>query len=153
MLRAYRQELIRGHLEYKDYYFSLLDRLTKENNKDPFVLSAFAQKASSDGDLSKAVSLATQVIDQGSTSSYDYLLLDSLLTRTGNTAGSIELLKRAISVSPYEQSFYENLALRQFSSGNTAEGVATIQRGLELFPEDAVLREMREQAVARGLVH
>jgi tetratricopeptide (TPR) repeat protein len=153
LLRAYRQELIRGRLEYKDYYFSLLDRLTKENNKDPFVLSAIAQKASSDGDLSKAVSLATQVIDQGSTSSYDYLLLDSLLTRTGNTAGSIELLKRAISVSPYEQSFYENLALRQFSSGNTAEGVATIQRGLELFPEDAVLREMREQAVARGLVH
>ena len=153
LLRAYRQELIRGRLEYKDYYFSLLDRLTKENNKDPFVLSAIAQKASSDGDLSKAVSFATQVIDEGSTSSYDYLLLDSLLTRTGNTAGSIELLKRAISVSPYEQSFYENLALRQFSSGNTAEGVATIQRGLELFPEDTVLREMREQVVARGLVH
>jgi hypothetical protein len=153
LLRAYRQELIRGRLEYKDYYFSLLDRLTKENNKDPFVLSAIAQKASSGGNLSKAVSLASQIIDQGSTSSYDYLLLDSLLTRTGNTAGSIELLKRAISVSPYEQLFYESLALRQFSSGNTAEGVATIQRGLELFPEDAVLREMREQAVAQGLVH
>ena len=153
LLRAYRQELIRGHLEYKDYYFSLLDRLAKENNKDPFVLSAIAQKASSDGDLSKAVGFATQVIDEGSTSSYDYLLLDSLLTRTGNTAGSIALLKKAISISPYEQSFYENLAVRQFSSGNAAEGVATIRRGLELFPEDSVLREMQEQAVARGLVH
>ena len=138
-------------LNTKDYYFSLLDRLAKENNKDPFVLSAIAQKASSDGDLSKAAGFATQVIDEGSTSSYDYLLLDSLLTRTGNTAGSIVLLMKAISISPYEQSFYENLAVRQFSSGSTAEGVATIRRGLELFPEDSVLREMQEQAVARGL--
>ena len=54
---------------------------------------------------------------------------------------------------PYEQSLYENLAARQLSSGNTGDGVATIQRGLELFPEDSVLREMQEQAAARGLVH
>jgi hypothetical protein len=87
LLRAYRQELIRGHLEYKDYYFSLLDRLSKANSKDPFVLSAIAQKALSDGDLSKAVTYATRVIDQGSTSAYDYLLLDGLLARTGDTAG------------------------------------------------------------------
>ncbi len=153
LLRVYRQELIRGHLEYKDYYFSLLERLTNANNKDPFVLSAIAQKAQSDGDLSKAVSYATEVIDRGSTSAYDYLLLDSLLARTGNTAASIDLLKKGISISPYEQSFYENLAVRELSSGNTTEGVATIQRGLELFPEDSVLREMQEQAVARGLVH
>ena len=153
LLRAYRQELIRGHLEFKDYYFSLLDRLTKTNNKDPFVLSAIAQKALSDGDLSKAVAYATQVIDQGSTSAYDYLLLDGLLVRTGNAAGSIDLLKKGISIAPYEQAFYENLAARQLSSGDSAEGVATIRRGLELFPEDSVLREMEEQAVARGLVH
>ena len=155
LLRAYRQELIRGHLEYKDHYFSLLDRLTKAThmNKDPFVLSAIAQKALSDGALSKAVTYATRVIDQGSTLAYDYLLLDSLLARTGDTAASIALLKKGISISPYQQSFYENLAVRQLSSGDTAEGVATIQRGLELFPEDSVLRQMQEQAVARGLVH
>jgi tetratricopeptide (TPR) repeat protein len=153
LLRAYRQELIRGHLEFKDYYFSLLDRLTKTNNTDPFVLSAIAQKALSDGDLSKAVAYATQVIDQGSTSAYDYLLLDGLLVRTGNAAGSIDLLKRGISIAPYEQAFYENLAARQLSRGDSAEGVATIRRGLELFPEDSVLREMEEQAVARSLVH
>jgi Flp pilus assembly protein TadD len=153
LLRAYRQELIRGHLEYKDHYFSLLDRLTKANNKDSFVLSAIAQKAQSDGDLNQAVSYATQVIDQGSTSTYDYLLLDSLLARTGDIAGSINLLKKGISISPYEQSFYENLAVRQLSNGDTAGGVATIERGLELFPEDSVLRQMQEQAVAQGLVH
>jgi len=153
LLRAYRQELIRGHLEYKDYYFSLLDRLTNANHQDPFILSAIAQKALSDGDLSSAIAYATQVIDRGSTSTYDYLLLDSLLARAGNTAGSIDLLKKGLLIAPYEQSFYENLAVRQLSIGKTAEGVTTIQRGLELFPEDSVLRDMHDQATARGLVH
>ena len=153
LLRAYRQELIRRHLEYKDYYFSLLDRLTKANNQDPFVLSAIAQKALSDGDLIKAITYATQVIEQGSTSAYDYLLLDSLLARSGNTAASIALLEKGISIAPYEQSFYENLAVRELSTGNTVAGVATIRRGLELFPEDSVLRDMQQQAAAGGLVH
>jgi hypothetical protein len=158
LLRAYRQELIRGHLEYKDAYFSLLGRLTKDrlansSHQDPFVLSAIAQKALSDGDLSKAIANASQVIDRGSTSTYDYLLLDSLLARAGNTAASIDLLKKGISIAPYEPSFYETLAARQLSSGNTVEGMATIQRGMDLFPEDSVLRDMQVQAAARGLVH
>jgi hypothetical protein len=163
LLRAYRQELIRGHLEYQDPYFSLLGRLTKDrlrrdrlsnaNRQDPFVLSAFAQKALSDGDLSQAIAYASQVIDRGSTSTYDYLLLDSLLARAGNTAASIDLLKKGISIAPYEPSFYENLAARQLSSGNTVEGMATIQRGMDLFPENSVLRDMQAEAAARGLVH
>ena len=153
LLRAYRQELIRSHFEYKDYYFSLLDRLSKSNNKDPFVLSAIAQKASSDGDLDKAIAYATQVIDRGSTSAYDYLLLDGLLAQSGNMVASIALLKRGMSIAPYDRLFYERLAVRQLSNGNTGEGLATIQHGLELFPEDSVLRDMREQASARGLVH
>ncbi|HMH07802.1 MAG TPA: hypothetical protein VK579_14065, partial [Terriglobales bacterium] len=153
LLRAYRQELIRSHLEYKDHYFSLLDRLAKEHNQDRFVVSAIAQKALSDGDLHKAIAYASQVIDRGSTSAYDYLLLDRLLAREGNTTASIALLKKGISILPYEQSFYENLAVHQLSSGNAAEGVATIQRGLDLFPEDSVLRDMQKRAAARGLVH
>ena len=93
------------------------------------------------------------MIEQGSTSAYDYLLLDSLLARSGNTAASIALLEKGISIAPYEQSFYENLAVRELSTGNTEAGVATIRRGLELFPEDSVLRDMQQQAAAGGLVH
>ena len=50
------------------------------------MLSAIAQKASSDGDMNKAIAYATEVIDQGSTQTYDYLLLDGLLSRSGNLA-------------------------------------------------------------------
>ncbi len=151
-LQAYRKELVRSHLEYKDYYFSLLDHLAKENNKDPFVLSAIAQKASSDGDMSKAIAYAAKVIDQGSTQTYDYLLLDGLLARSGNLAGSITTLKKGLSIAPYDRLLYEGLAVRQLSNGDIADGLATLQRGLDLFPEDQVLRDLQDQAAARGLV-
>lgn len=151
LLRAYRQQLVRGHLEYKDYYFSLLDQLSKENNQDPFVLSAIAQKASSDGDLLRAIAYARRVIDQGSTTTNDYLLLDGLLARSGNLTASIDVLKKGLSIAPYDRFLYESLAARQLSSGNTADGLATLRRGLEIFPEDPLLRNMREQAAAMGL--
>ena len=150
LLHAYRQELIRGHLEFKDQYFALLDRLAKSGSKDPFVLSALAQKASSDGDLPKAVSYARQVIDGGSTSAYDYLLLDSLLSASGDPTSAIEVLQKGLLIAPYNNFLYENLAAREFSTGNTPAALETIKRGLELYPEDAVLRDMHDRA-ANGL--
>ncbi|MGH9538391.1 MAG: tetratricopeptide repeat protein, partial [Terriglobales bacterium] len=152
LLKAYRKELIRGHLEFKDYYFSLLDRLSKSGSTDPFVLSAMAQKAGSDGDLPKAVRFARQVIEQPSASDSDYLLLDGFLARSGNLAASIDLLKQAISVTPYSSALYESLAARQVSAGNAGDAVATIKHGLELFPEDAALRGMSQQISSDGLV-
>jgi Cytochrome c554 and c-prime len=152
LLQAYRKELVRSHLEYKDYYFSLLDQLSKANSQNPFVLSAIAQKASSDGDLNKAIAFASQVVDRGSTSTFDYLLLDRLQARAGNLAASIATLEHGMSIAPYDRLLYESLAVRQLSNGNISEGLATLQRGLELFPEDQVLRDTKEQATARGLM-
>jgi hypothetical protein len=152
LLRAYRKELVRSHLEYKDYYFSLLDQLAKANNKDPFVRSAIAQKASSDGDMKHAIAYATEVIDQGSTLTYDYLLLDGLLARSGNLPASIAILKKGINIAPYDRLLYESLTVRQLSNGDIADGLATLQRGLDLFPEDQVLRDLKDQARARGLM-
>jgi tetratricopeptide (TPR) repeat protein len=153
LLNAYRQEIIRSHLEYKDDYFSLLDRLSKSANKDPFVLSAMAQKAASDGDLPKAIDYARQVIDRGSGSVSDYLLLDIFLGRSGDLEGCIQVLEKGISVAPYSNFLYENLAIRQLSSGHVDDGLETLRKGLELFPEDSALQNMKQQAAARGLLH
>ena len=144
LLRAFRQELNRSHLEYKDYYFSLLDQLSKSNNKDPFVLSAMAQKASSDGDLDKAIAYAGQVINPGSTSTYDYLLLDGLLARSGNLTARIDTLKAPPLREPGSPPTFK----RKYRGG----GLQTIRRGLELFREDPALRDVKNKAKARGLV-
>jgi len=63
LLRTYRQELIRGHLSIRTTIFPF-SRLTNATTKTRFILSAIAQKALSDGDLSSAIAYATQVIDR-----------------------------------------------------------------------------------------
>jgi hypothetical protein len=151
LLKAYRRELIGSHLQFKDYYFALLDRLAKAGNRDPFVVSALAQKALSDGDMAHAVSYARAVVNMGSTSANDYLLLDEVLAKSGDLAGSIQALKQGISIAPYSNFLYQRLALRQFSAGQSAAALDTIQHGLELHPEDSVLRSMREEALSSGL--
>ena len=153
LLRAYRQELIRSHLEFKDYYFDLLEKLRRAGNKDPFVLSALAQKASSDGDLKQAIAYAAQVVDQGSISSYDYLLLDGLYLRSGDIPASIEVLKKGLTIAPYNNVLYQNLVIRQFTAGNIEDGLGTLKKGLMLFPEDSGLREIRDRAITAGLLH
>jgi predicted CXXCH cytochrome family protein len=151
LLKAYRRELIGSHLQFKDYYFALLDRLAKAHNQDPFVLSALAQKALSDGDTEKAVSYARAVVNLGSTSANDYLLLDQVLVKSEDLADSIQALNKGISVAPYSNFLYQRLAIRQFSAGESARALDTLQRGLELHPEDSVLRRMREEALRSGL--
>jgi tetratricopeptide (TPR) repeat protein len=151
LLKAYRQELVRSHLEFKDSYFALMDRLSKSGSKDPFVLSAMAQKAGSDGDLPTAIRYARQVIEQASASDSDYLLLDGFLARSGNPEASIDALKQAIAITPYSNALYESMAARQMAAGKMSDGLATIKRGLELFPEDAALRELEQQTSAGGL--
>lgn len=153
LLRAYRQELIRSHLEFKDYYFDLLEKLRRAGNQDPFVLSALAQKASSDGDLKQAIAYAAQVVDQGSISSYDYLLLDGLYVRSGDIPASIKVLQKGLTIAPYNNVLYQNLVIRQFTAGNIEDGLGTLKKGLKLFPEDSGLREIRDRAITAGLLH
>jgi superkiller protein 3 len=157
LLKSYRQELIRSRLEYKGYYFALLDRLAKSGNKDQFVLSAIAQKAASEGDLPKAINFARQVVDRGPTSESDYLLLDGLLARSGDLTGSIDVLKKGLALSPFSNSLYESLVARQQAIGATADAAATASKALELFPEDKVLRTARQTASAdhiqQGIAH
>ena len=65
---------------------------------------------------------------------------------------SIATLKKGINIAPYDRLLYEGLTVRQLSNGDIADGLATLQRGLDLFPEDQVLRDLKDQATARGLV-
>jgi tetratricopeptide (TPR) repeat protein len=145
LLKAYRKELMRGTLSIKDRYFATLDRLEKAGSKDPFVLSAIAQRADGDGNLPKAIRFARQVIEGDAASDPDYLLLADLLARSGDVAGSIGVLKKGIAVSPYGAVLYEQLALRQLSAQNLEEARATAQRGLELFAESSALRDVVKQ--------
>lgn len=148
LLKAYRKELMRSNLQYRGYYFALLDRLTKSGNEDPFVLSAEAQKAGSDGNLQLAIRDASQVVKDGSDSDSDYLLLDDFLARADKLPEAIDVLKKGLSVAPYSNALYEKLAAQEFSVGDATEAKLTLQKALVLFPEDSALQNMQSQISA-----
>ena len=148
LLKAYRQEIMRSNLEFKGHYFSLLERLSKFGSKDAFVLSALAQKAGSDGNLELAIRYARAVIDKGDPSDSDYLLLEGFLARSGELRASIDLLNEGLSLFPFSNALYEDLATRQLMAGDSSGRAETIQRGLQLFPEDSVLRNAKQQQAA-----
>ena len=60
-------------------------------------------------------------------------------------------MKKGLSIAPYDRLLYESLAVRQLSNGDIADGLATLQRGLDLFPEDQVLRDLQDQASRQGI--
>jgi len=79
--------------------------------------------------MNKAIAYASQVIDQGSTQTYDYLLLDGLLARSGNLPASIATLKKGINIAPYDRLLYESLAVRQLSRNRRRPGDAPTRLG------------------------
>ena len=150
LLKAYRQELVRSRLRYKAYYFALLEKLIKAGNKDAFVLSAAAQKASSDGDLAKALRYAERAVQNGAGSESDYALLALLLDRSGDAGASIDALKQGLTAFPYSNSFYEDLVARQLSAGRPDDAASSLKQGLQLFPEDSQLRSMQQAMSSNG---
>jgi tetratricopeptide (TPR) repeat protein len=150
LLKAYRQELVRSRLKFKSYYFALLERLIQSGNKNGFVLSSAAQKASSDGDLAQAIGYARRAVDAGGASESDYLLLARLLDQSSDSSASIEVLKRGLAAFPFSNSLYEDLVTRQLSGGKTDDAIASLKNGLQLFPEDLSLRNMLQTASLHG---
>ena len=148
LLKGYREELMRGNLEYRPRYFALLDRLAKSGESDPFVLSALAQKAGSDGDLQRALRFASEAVQPEGGVDSDYLLLETLLARSGQTQASIDALRKGLTLAPYSNALYGDLAVRELAAGNSESASQVIQRGLELFPEDPALHEAQQQMEA-----
>ena len=84
------------------------------------------------------------MIEQGSASDSDYLLLDGFLARSGNLEASVDPLKTGHFDHALQQLLlYENLAVRQFAAGN-ADGLATSTR-LD-FSEDQATRDEDQTA-------
>jgi hypothetical protein len=63
------------------------------------------------------------------------------------------VLKKGLTIAPYNNVLYQNLVIRQFTAGNIEDGLGTLKKGLMLFPEDSGLREIRDRAITAGLLH
>src|SRR5690348_12048044 len=96
LLHAYRDMLVRARFDYKGRYFDLLRQLSASSPDEPFVLSSLSQQAMMEGRTEDAIRYGTLLVQTGSKSGDDYLLLGEVLARAGRTAEAIEVLKKGL---------------------------------------------------------
>ena len=76
--------------------------------------------------------------------------LAEALSRDGRTPEAVDVLNRGISAEPYAPELYKSLALRYISLKNYTQAKQTMQRYVELFPEDDFMRGLLAQVESPG---
>ena len=150
--RAYG-ELLQKEPAFQTNYLALLDELAKDQPDNGLVQAALGSRDLR-GKLADsnagAITHLTRALDLGFSTSTVYADLAEALSRVGRTQGAVEVLNRGISTEPYAPELYKSLALRYISLKNYAQAKQTMQRYVELFPEDDFMRGLLTQVESPG---
>jgi predicted Zn-dependent protease len=98
------------------------------------------------GSPAKATQYLQRAVQVDSNNPADYLRLSVLLGAINRMAESVRVLQQGLLLSPYNRLFYEFLAARYISMQQQEDATKVAHQGLQLFPEDATLRDMLEKA-------
>jgi hypothetical protein len=154
-LAAYGELLAKGPA-VQARYLTLLDQLERDEPNNGVVQAALGSKAlrakSSDSNA-KAIAHLTKALELGFSSSTVYADLAEALARDGRLDEAVDVLSRGISANPYAPELYKSLALRYISLKNYAQAKQTMQRYVELFPEDDFMRGLLAQVESPAGAH
>jgi hypothetical protein len=148
LLQAYG-ELMDRQPELQPKYLAVLERLEKQSPDHPMVQAALARKTMADGGpgaQNKAIAHLRKAIELGSSWSLTFQDLADALVRTGQAEEAVRTLEKGIQLSPFTPRLYKMLALQYIHLKRYAEARQTMQRYMELFPEDAFMRGLLKQA-------
>jgi hypothetical protein len=150
-LRAWA-ELASSDQTFLQKYRDSLSMAGQSDPKAPEVLSGLAwlELAKGTSGESQAVALLTAAVAAGTNRSADYEALSHLLIKQGNNDRASAILKKGISVFPYEKRLFNALFILDISDHRYEEALETIRRALGLFPEDPVMRTLAHKAEQAG---
>jgi len=155
LLQAYDSLIGEGHLEFEPLLERLLPQVVGASHAQPPVLRALARaefrKNTATGNR-KALDYMKEVFRIGDPNIDDYLLLANLYVQTKQAKESVAILEKARSASPYFREIYENLAAGYMELGQYGDALNVLGKGIELFPDDAALRELQKKANSATLL-
>jgi len=143
-LRVYGQ-LAAKRPDFEPRYLAALDELSRTEPNDPLVLAALAKRAMADrrplSDI-RARKYLEQSIARGSTAPSTYHDLAEVLTRSGHLQQAISVLEKGLDLAPYARELYRTLAQHYRALGRRDQMRKTLERYLELFPQDDAARDL-----------
>lgn len=139
LLRAYRSLMDRNP-EYQKRYAALLDELARTQPQDTFVQAALGDKAYSEGRTDEAVEHLKLALPENLPAVY--LELAQSLSKLGQNQEAIEYLKKGVALDPYNSTMEKTLILEYINAKSYAEAKVLMQKYVESFPEDSLMRSL-----------
>ena len=81
----------------------------------------------------------------------NYILLASVYGRRGRNQEAAQILLQGMPAHPYVREFPEALAAQYMELGKYGDALRVIHNGLEVFPDDLVLRTLQKKAASATL--
>jgi Cytochrome c554 and c-prime len=138
-------EIMRSNPQYRQPYFTLLDKLAKTKPDNSVVLEALATKEAAmgtpEGNI-QAMRHLSEAIKLGETSPEAFELLAGLLAHSDRAQEGVETLKQGIELNPYNHRLYKLLALQYVRLKRYDLALQTMKQELKVYPEDSVMREL-----------
>ena len=138
-------ELLSKRPDFSDRYMALLTEAAEKHGDDPLVLASLGRMAKLKERAVEAVDYLTAAIDAGSRTASTFEDLADLLTQAGRDRESADVLLRGVEAAPFNPRLRKLLALRYINSKRYRDAYETIQRFVELFPEDDFMRGLWRQ--------
>jgi len=152
LLKAYG-ELMEKQPRFRQRYLELLDELGRETPHDAFVQAALGRRSlqdpSPDGAL-RAREQLSRAIELGFRAYTVYSDLSDALERLGRLDESARVLADGVALHPFTPVLYKMLAMRYIGLRQYPQAKETMQRYVDLFPEDAFMRGLLEEATKQN---
>jgi hypothetical protein len=150
LLGAYRQLLMdRPDAATELNYSRLLDKAAKTDPDNVEVLRGLAKRGLNAGTpegFEQAFPYLQRMDALGLATPNDEFALGELLASSGDVAQGLALLQKTAPLDPYNPLGYESLAISYLVAGKKDEAMKEIQKGLEVSPENQVLRMILKKA-------
>jgi hypothetical protein len=139
MLEAYEEMAAADPAHYQHAFLTVLQKTAREEPDNPVVLSALATQAHARGNaegLAEAIQYLSRVLELGAGAPDDYFRLGGLLAVSDRIPEAASVLEKAVQLDPYNKEFYPLLTGCYFALHEDTKAHDTIQRWINLFPED-----------------
>jgi predicted CXXCH cytochrome family protein len=142
-------ELMDRDADLQPRYLDLLEELAKEDPDNGLVQAALGARDLRQDSNATAIAHLTKALDLGFSSETLYTDLAEALARVGRLEEAVTVLNRGIRMEPYAPSLYKSLALRYITLKQYPQAKETLERHMQLFPEDDFVRRLLAQVDGR----
>jgi len=139
-------EIMKREPSLHDDYLDVLGQLSESAPDDPVVLVCLGMKAlMEDKDYPRAAHYLSRALERGAEEPTTFLYLGQALSRNGQDIEALSAFQRGLSAYPYDLPLRAGVAMEYLRLHQTQRALEAMRRQLELFPEDALMRDMMKK--------